>query len=145
MPFPVLNDPNFNEFPGRLSPDGRWVAYASNESGQNEIYVASFPGLNAKWRVSTAGGTWPRWRRDGGSFSSCIDNSKLMVATVNGQQSQFSVGTVNVLFDAQWRVGQRSSYDVTADGQRILGAIVVDQPTPSPITWVVNWQTDLKR
>src|ERR1019366_6381374 len=60
-PFPFLQT-QFSEREGRLSPDGRWVAYRSNESGRNEIYVAPFPGPGGKWQISNAAGTYPRWR-----------------------------------------------------------------------------------
>ena len=151
-PFPVLNDAQFTQFPGRLSPDGRWIAYVSNESGQNEIYVAAFPGLNSKVRVSTSGGNLPRWRRDGREIF-FLDGAKLMAADVNdhgdhgdhgGQSAQFSVGTVRMLFEERWPQGARYSYDVAPDG-RILGATRVEPPVASPITLVVNWLADLKK
>src|SRR3989449_11056669 len=75
-PFPFLQT-QFGEYPARFSPDGRWIAYVSNESGRNEVYVAPFQGPGGsstadgpgtpggKWQVSAAGGDWPRWRRDG--------------------------------------------------------------------------------
>ena len=144
-PFPVVDNPRFTEYPGRLSPDGRWVAYTSDESGTNEIYVAPFPSGNGKWRISTAGGSWPRWRRDGKELFFLADNTKLMAAAVNGQGAQFSVGAVHMLFEARWRPGGRSAYDVAVDGQKILGAILVEQPVASPITLVVNWLADLKK
>src|SRR4029077_15422640 len=63
-PVPFLQT-KFNEGAGQFSPDGRWVAYQSDESGKYEVYVAPFPGPAGKWQISTAGGTNPRWRRDG--------------------------------------------------------------------------------
>jgi Tol biopolymer transport system component len=141
-PFPVVNT-SFNEFPGRLSPDGRWLAYASNESGRPEIYVTSFPSLSNKWRVSTSGGSWPRWRRDGKEIFFLADNTRLMAAEVDGQSAQFSVGAEQKLFEARWPLGARTAYDVARDG-RILGATRVDQTTGAPITLVVNWLADLK-
>jgi Tol biopolymer transport system component len=145
-PFPVLSDAQFSQFPGKLSPDGRWIAYGSNESGQTEVYVASFPGATGKWRVSTAGGNWPRWRRDGKEiFFLSPDNAKLIAADVNSRGAQFSVGTEHVLFAARWRPGARYSYDVAPDGQRVLGATLIDPPTPAPVTVVVNWLSELKR
>jgi eukaryotic-like serine/threonine-protein kinase len=145
-PFPVLEDTQFSQFPGQLSPDGRWIAYGSNESGQTEVYVTSFPGATGKWRVSTAGGSWPRWRRDGKEiFFLSTDNAKLMAADVDSRGSQFSVGAEHVLFAARWRPGGRYSYDVAPDGQRILGATLIEPPTPAPATLVVNWLSELKR
>jgi Tol biopolymer transport system component len=145
-PFPVLTDAQFNQFPGQLSPDGRWIAYGSNESSQTEVYVTSFPGATGKWRVSTAGGSWPRWRRDGKEiFFLSLDNSKLMAADVDSRGTQFSVGAERVLFGARWRPGARYSYDIAPDGQRIIGATLIEPPTPAPATLVVNWLSELKR
>jgi Tol biopolymer transport system component len=144
QPFPVVNSA-FNEARGRLSPDGRWIAYTSDESGRTEIYVTPFPGLAGKWRVSTAGGNWPRWGRDGRAiFFLAPDNAHLMSARVDGEGSQFLVGAIDTLFDARWRLGARYPYDVAPDG-RILGAILVEQPTATPITLVVDWLADLNR
>jgi eukaryotic-like serine/threonine-protein kinase len=144
-PFPVVDDAQFNQFPGRLSPDGRWIVYGSTESGQSEIYVTSFPGTTGKWRVSTAGGSWPRWRRDGKEiFFLSLDNAKLMAADVTSRGTQFMVGSEHELFAARWRPGARYSYDVAPDG-RILGATLIDPPTPAPATLVVNWLSELKK
>jgi Tol biopolymer transport system component len=140
-PFPVLSTP-FNEFPGRLSPDGRWLAYASNESGRSEIYVTSFPGASGKWRVSTSGGNWPRWRRDGREIFFLSNSTKLMAAEVNGQGDRFSVGAEHLLFEARWPLGARTAFDVAPDG-RILGATRLEQITGTPITLIVNWLADL--
>jgi len=143
-PFPVVNSA-FNEVRGRLSPDERWIAYTSDESGQTEIYVSPFPGLAGKWRVSTAGGNWPRWSRDGREiFFISTDNTQLMSAAVDGRGSQFVVGKIEKLFEARWRMGARYPYDVGPDG-RILAAVLVEQPTATPITLVVDWLADLNR
>jgi hypothetical protein len=145
--FPILNDEQFTQFPGKLSADGRWLAYVSNESGQNEVYVSPFPGLNGKWRLSTSGGSWPRWGRDGKEvFFLSLDNPpKLMVADVDSRGSQLSVGAVHMLFETRLRAGAaRYSYDVGPTG-RILAATLVEQPVPAPVTLVVNWLADLKK
>jgi Tol biopolymer transport system component len=135
----------FNEARGRLSPDGRWIAYTSDESGQTEIYVTPFPSLAGKYRVSTAGANWPRWGRDGKEiFFLSADSTKLMSARVNGDGSQFIVGTIETLFEPRWRLGARYPYDLAPDG-RILGATLVQPPTATPITLVVNWLADLNR
>jgi len=143
-PFPVLNSA-FNEIRGRFSPDGRWIAYTSDESGQTEIYVTPFPDLAGKWRVSTSGGNWPRWSHDGKEiFFLSADSTQLMAAHVDGQRTQFIVGKIETLFEASWRLGARYPYDVSPDG-RIFAATQVEQPTPTPITVVVNWLADLKK
>ena len=80
-PIPFVNT-QFGEAQGAFSPDGRWVAYGSNESGRNEVYVAPFPGPGGKRQVSTAGGAQPRWRRDGTEIFYFDPISKLMAAAV---------------------------------------------------------------
>jgi Tol biopolymer transport system component len=143
-PVPFLKT-QFNEFSGRFSPDGRWVAYRSNESGMYEIYVAPFPGPGGKRQISTAGGNWPRWRRDGTEIFYFAPDNKLMVAAVNGKGSSFEVGAVKPLFDTHEWPGTRYPYDVTADGQRFLVNTVPGQASSAPITVVVNWTAGLKK
>ena len=144
-PFPFLQTP-FNEGPGQFSPDSRWIAYASNESGRNEIYVAPFPGPGGKWQISTAGGNLPRWRHDGKELFYLAPDNKLMVAAVNGQGAAFEVGAVGPLFEQMRPTGQRYIYDVSPDGQRFLVNTVGNQTAPTtPITVVVNWTAGLRK
>jgi Tol biopolymer transport system component len=140
-----------SEAEGRFSPDGRWVAYSSDESGRVEIYVAPFPGPGEKWQVSTSGGTQPRWRRDGKElFYLSLDN-KVIAADVNGQAAAFTIGAVQTLFDARaitLPYGQYSPgycYDVSPDGQRFLINTAEGQTGAIPITLVVNWTAGLKK
>ena len=82
-----------------FSPDGRWVAYTSNETGRNEVYVAPFPGTGAKWQVSQNGGALPRWRRDGAElFFAGFASGQFLVAQVNGRGPNFEVGRIQDLF-----------------------------------------------
>ena len=90
-PLPLLHT-QFGETDGRISPDGRWVVYRSNESGRNEIYVAPFPRPGGKWQISTAGGYAPRWRHDGSEIFYLTPDDELMVASVNGKSAGFEVG-----------------------------------------------------
>lgn len=127
---------------GRFSPDSRWVAYESNESGRDEVYVAPFPDAGGKWQISRTGGGQPRWRDDGKEIFYMSPNNMLMAAAVNGQGSGFEVGTVTSLFQTCARRGAFSmyyAYDVSADGQRFLVNSVVGEPASAPITLVVNW------
>ena len=101
-PRPVVQTP-FNERQGRFSPDGLWVAYNSNESGRDEVYVVPFPGPGGKWQVSTSGGSFPRWRRDGKEIFFLNGGNTVMAAAVNGSGKAFEVGAVRRLFQARLR------------------------------------------
>jgi len=144
-PRPFLNT-EFNEVAGHFSPDGRWVAYYSNESGRYEVYVASFPGPGGKWQISTAGGKSPRWRREGTEVFYLDPDNKLMAATVNGKGSSFEVGAVKALFETRAAYpNYQYPYDVSADGQRFLINTLPAQVASRPITVVVNWTAGLKK
>jgi Tol biopolymer transport system component len=146
-PFPFLES-SFVETRGRFSPDGRWIAYASDESGQLEIYVARFTEPGERRRVSTAGGLWPRWRRDGKEIVYLASNNMLAAATVNGEGANFEVGAVRTLFAVRPRpmvtLGDYP-YDVSADGQRFLVNTLVEETASAAITLVVNWTAGLKK
>jgi Tol biopolymer transport system component len=141
----------FEEQNSTFSPDGRWIAYDSNESGPYEVYVAPFMGPDrapgGKWQVSTSGGRFPRWRRDGKEIFYQSPDNKLMVAQVSGQGSGFEMATVRPLFVTLTRLSRRGAYDVSADGQRFLVATRGQQTevTPPQVTLVVNWTAGLKK
>ena len=115
----------FSEIEGQFSPDGRWVVYVSNESGRQEVYVAPFPGPGGKWQVSTAGGSWPRWRPDGNEIFYLTPDSNLMAVAVNGKRESFEIGAEKALFEISGARPGGYRYDVSADGQRFL----VNMPT----------------
>jgi Tol biopolymer transport system component len=142
-PFPYVQTP-FTEGPAEFSPDGKWVAYVSNESRRQEVFVSSFPEARGKWQVSTGGGTAPHWSPDGKELFYFGPDGKLMAAEVSGAASGFQVGAVNPLFEARPRTNARSFYD-TADGKRFLFNINVEQGSPAPITLLVNLPTLLKK
>ena len=129
---------------GRLSPDGRWLAYQSDESGRNEVYVQPFPEHGGKWQVSTAGGTQPVWNRNGKEiFYVSLDN-KLMVVDVKAD-SGFEVGTPRTLFDVHLKGINGVKYDISPDGQRFLANTVIGEVKANPITLVQNWAAEIKR
>jgi eukaryotic-like serine/threonine-protein kinase len=97
-PFPFLQSEELNQSGPRLSPDGRWLAYYSNESGGFEVYVQTFPKPGGKWEVSTGGGVYPQWSRDGKELFYVALDGKLMAASVQGG-SALEVGTPKALFD----------------------------------------------
>ena len=130
----------FNEWGARLSKDGRWVAYVSDESGRPEVYVCSFDNSAKRWQISTSGGNAPRWRSDGKELFYVAADSTLMFAPVRSGAT-FEAGSPVALF----KIGaERSSYyDVTADGQRFLVNSRTDAQ-PLPITVVLNWTSQLR-
>jgi Tol biopolymer transport system component len=140
--FPWLVTPS-TEFVGKFSPDGRWVAYASNESNLYEVYVAPFPGPGTRRQISAGGGRYPRWRADGKEIFYITQDGTLMAAEVSVKGTSVEVGPVRRL---GIRVVQnRYSYDVSADGQRILAAVPVGQKSSPPLTLVENWTDLLKK
>jgi Tol biopolymer transport system component len=133
----------FAESQPRFSPDGRWIAFVSNETGRFEVYVAPFPGPGEKRQISTSGGSQPRWRRDGAEIF-YVAGGMLTAAAVNGRGARFEVGPVSPLFAIR-AVGPGAlgaPYDVAADGQRFLVNTMVDAPE-EPVTLVVNWTASI--
>jgi Tol biopolymer transport system component len=137
-PTPFLRT-NFNEVEARFSPNGRWVAYVSDESGRPEVYVRSFQGAAEKWKVSSGGGELPRWRRDGKELFYLAPDHRLMAVTVK-TEGAFEVGNPAALF----RVGEGlREYEIEASGQRFLVNIGASGAQSLPLTVVVNWTTGL--
>jgi len=148
----------FNELDGRFSPDTRWVAYVSDESGSNEIYVRGFSKesgtsseTGGKWQVSQGGGTAPRWRGDGNELYYRSPDGKIMVAVVTAG-TLFQSGTPRPLFQAppdlsaaSIQVIPLSTWDVTSDGSRFLLTAPAAERTPTPFTVVLNWPSLLKK
>ena len=119
-PIPFLLTP-FTELWGRLSPDSRWMAYMSDESGQPEIYVQDFPESGGKWQISTSGGAYPQWRGDGNELFYLGLDGNLMAVDIEADGDTPVAGIPQVLFPINGPTRlQRNNYDVTADGQRFL-------------------------
>jgi eukaryotic-like serine/threonine-protein kinase len=147
----LLLGTEFNEGEGLFSPDMRWIAFTSNESGRSEIYVRPFlasgpsaPSLGeGKWQVSKDGGTGAKWRRDGKEITFEGPGNALMAVDVNGSGAAFQMGTPQKLFTLPASPG----WDMTADGKRFLLTVSSgqDQSAQTPITIVLNWQADLKK
>jgi hypothetical protein len=144
-PFPVVRT-EARDTAGKLSPDGQWLAYVSDASGRNEVYVQSFPGGGGKRKVSTGGGNSPRWRRDGRELFYYAGDGKLMATPVRSGES-FEVGAPVSLFE--FRAGNvllnGTPYAVTADGQCFLINAVVETEPNAPLTVVVNWAAGVKK
>jgi Tol biopolymer transport system component/tRNA A-37 threonylcarbamoyl transferase component Bud32 len=139
-PFAYIAAPG-NQRYAQFSPDGRWVAYGSDESGQPEIYVAPFPWTGAKWQVSNGAGVLPRWRRDGKEiYFLTMGSPGVFAADVDGHGSSFEVGEVRTLFNVDNlspnTAGQQ--YAVTGDGQRFL-QITTGDAGKLPLNVIQNW------
>jgi serine/threonine protein kinase/Tol biopolymer transport system component len=151
--FPELQSSMFLKAPSALrnaqfSPDGKWVAYASNETGKWEIYVTSFPDARGKWEVSSGGGEQPRWRGDGKELFYLSSDSKMMAAPVT-TGTHFNAGTPVVLFQSTPRqpvlVYDLFVYDVSRDGQRFLINTQVKQAESTPMSVILNWPAKLDK
>ncbi|NOT27887.1 MAG: hypothetical protein HOP16_17520 [Acidobacteria bacterium] len=130
-----------------VSPDGRWLAFASDESGQSEVYVQMFPGPGERVRVSTMGGAQPEWRQDGrGLFFVGLDDRLMTVpvqASTDGRSLELGEATplfpVRIFNGAVQTGGLGSQYVVSPDGQRFLVVSLTDDASPSQITPIENW------
>lgn len=130
----------------QFSPDDRWVAYSSNESGKWEIYITSFPEAHGKWQVSNAGGTQPRWRGDGKELFYLSPDNKLMAVSVK-TGTNFDAGTPTVLFQAYLResalaTSEQFLYDVSRDGQKFLINTQLKSAI-TPMSVVLNWMSEM--
>jgi serine/threonine protein kinase len=145
-PIPFLQT-NFDERQAQFSPNGKWVAYTSNESGRVEVHVRPFPAAAGNWQVSTDGGEQPRWRSDGKELFYLSADHKLMALEVNTEGPTFEHHAPKALFVT--RVGGIDTpghyYAVTDDGQRFLLNNLVEEAAHTPITVVTNWTAGLKR
>ncbi len=141
--FPYVKD-QFNNIGGKLSPDGQWLAYTSDETGRFEIFVQTFPKPGGKWPVSINGGSRPVWSRNGKELYFIGTDGRLMAVDVGSERGgSFEVGAPKALFDPHIGGNEADGFDVTKDG-RFLIPIAVEQSS-SPINVVVNWPSLLKK
>jgi Tol biopolymer transport system component len=142
----AVSETPFQEMMGEFAPDGRWVAYQSNESGNYEIHVQSFPTPSVRMQISTGGGAQPRWRRDGKElFYIGLDSRLMAVAVSTDARGQIQVTAPTPLFLTRPAGGpipgvQKQQYVVAADGQRFLVNTITDEAVASPITLVLDWK-----
>ena len=122
-----------------FSPDSRWLAYESGETGRREVYLTSVLDRGRHWQVSIEGGQVPLWRGDGRELFYLSPSGKLMAAELSFEQAGVRVIRAKPLFDLD-----TPNVDVTADGQRFLVSIPAGESKLSPITLVLNWYEELK-
>jgi Tol biopolymer transport system component len=144
-PIVVANTP-FEESGGQFSPDGRWVAYETNESGRFEIVVQAFPEPRGKWHLSTGGGVQPRWRSDGKELYFIAPDRKLTAVTVTVSGSMVEPGKPEALFPTRTGASnatRKSQYAVSHDGRFLINE-TIEESTPTPITLLLNWKPPAK-
>lgn len=135
----------FSEFRGAFSPDGKWLAYQSNESGRAEIYVQAFPDPGRKWQVSTQGGTSPAWTRDGALLYYIAADRKLMRVDVKTTPS-FDAGIPEALYPVPVAAIQaRNLFVFSPDDQRLLAVSTAGNATATPTTVALNWSAALRK
>ncbi len=128
----------YNAINAKLSPNGKWIAYDSDESGRDEIFVRTFPGTGGKWQVSANGGTRPVWSRDGKDLYYIASDGNLMAVDVNSRpDGSFDAGAAKVLFAPHTGVNRSDMFDVSKDGRFLIPTLT--QQLAAPITVVVNW------
>jgi serine/threonine protein kinase/Tol biopolymer transport system component len=132
-----------NEILGRFSPDGRWIAYVSNESGKEEVYVVPFPGPGGEWQISTAGGRAPIWTRGGREIVYQAPGDEIMAVEVRAAPT-FQAGIPKALFKTSLRPPPGAHLDVTPDGERFLVNLRPDEQVSDPMTLVQNWAAGRK-
>ncbi len=141
-PFPVVERPGVDYY-GTLSPDGKWVAYESDESGRGEIYVVPFPGPGGKWQVSTAGGIQPFWPPGKELFYVNVDE-RLAALEYSTEGPNFIVGKSRLILGAH-SLASTNGMDVNRNDKRWLIAMPVGEPNASPLILTTNWTADLKK
>ena len=142
-PYPYLNTP-IAEFGGRISPDGHWVAYAATESGHNEVFIQSFPKPGNKIRISSSGGQMPMWRKDGRELYFMADDGAIMAVNLTGGSSSVQASAPVRLFQTQLSPSStspdRAIYGASADGQRFLFTLRLENDRPQGIHIIHNWK-----
>jgi Tol biopolymer transport system component len=145
-----LIESKFHQLGGDFSPDGRWYAYMSNESGRPEVYVSPFPGPGGKWQISNSGGNWPRWSRDGEEIYYRANDDSMVSVSVHAGEGGFSAGNPERLFDASAYVANFfSGFDVDPDSEQFVMIEIhgaqEGAPDRSQIRFVLNWFEQIER
>jgi len=128
----------------RLSPDGRWLAYTSTESGREEVYVTHFPSGAGRWQVSQNGGTFPAWSGNSKQIWFFGTDSYLQTAAVNTANGEFELEPLRSLFQVNYIAPVGEPYDIAPDGQRMIFSTYPEN-SPTPLVLVSNWTAELKK
>jgi Tol biopolymer transport system component len=144
---PIL-DTIYGESSAALSPDGKWLAFQSDQSGRSEVYVQPFEGATAgtkrRWQISSGGGGLPRWRGDGAEMFYVTSGGRMMAVALHPMGGEFQFDQPHMLFQTRPIPGTWNFYDVSPDGQRFLLNLPLEWSSAAPITVVTNWTEKLK-
>src|SRR5262249_48683029 len=143
-PHPIVKSPGYDGG-AQFSPDGRWLAYVSNESGRLQTYVRPYPGPDRTWQVSTKGGTHPQWNPSGRELF-YRDGNKMMAVDVSVTGSSLVLSSPRLLFEQRYSFGNAqttANFDVANDGQRFL--MVKTDSAGGRLNVVLNWFEELKQ
>ena len=143
-PFPVVAT-KFQDVTPSFSADGKWLAYTNNETGRQEVYIQPFPSGAGRWQVSTAGGVWPSWRKDGKELFFFSPDQQIMAVDVNQNGASLRLGAPHALFKATTVSGSNGPYTVSADGKKFVMNTVTPESITEPLTLITNWPADLKQ
>ncbi len=139
----------FLEAMPEFSPDGRWLAYTSNESGIQEVYVRPFPGPGGRWQISAGGGYQPRWSRDGRELLFVGSEERVRAAGYTAKGATFALGKLRVWSETRLRrTNTFSSYDLAPDGKRLAAFVADDandEKPPTHLTFLLNFFDELRR
>jgi hypothetical protein len=141
----VVQNGQFVAIQPALSPDAKWLAYVSDESGRSEVYVVPFPHGSGRVLVSSGGGIWPRWSRDAKELW-YRHGDRMMAVDITAKDGILTVGRTQQLFEAESAPGGLGPmYDVSADGKKFVIASRDRSEAANPLTLVLNWPALLKR
>jgi len=143
-PFAYLRR-EFSEFFPAFSPDGRFLAYTSDEAGGQQVYVVSFPEPRGRWQVSASGGSQPRWSRDGRELLFASGDNTLMSAEIRIRGLSLEVGAIRPLFPLGVVSQLGNVYDLAPNSKRIVVLGPIERDSGEPLTLVINWTADLPR
>jgi Tol biopolymer transport system component len=147
-PFP-FSATEHSERNARFSPDGKWIAYTSDESGQLDVYIQAFGNHGGKWRVSSNGGRMPSWSKDGKDLFYVTGETQFMSVPIESEPA-FKIGTPVPMFQIQMAetgitAENRTEYAISVDGNRFLINKKIEEEVSTPITIITNWTLNLPR
>jgi hypothetical protein len=140
----LLELPNASAYFGHVSWDGRWIAYQSDESGKNEVYISSFPQPVGRLQISAAGGRDPHWRRDGKALYYAAPDGKLIAAELKEVNGSLQVVSLRTLWQTKISLFN-DTFDVTPDGSRFVVDTMSTDETPAPLSLITSWTSELRK